>query len=379
MFKPLAMTLLVTLAPLAVAADNTTDFAFEPAISQLAPAEMPLLDIDRAGERLVAVGERGLVVVSDDDGASWRQVDMPVSTTFTALDFADARSGWAVGHAGIIVYTADGGDNWQVQFDGNEANRQYLEHATRELASMRETLNQLQASELDQQAIDDFQYRLEDAEFAVQDAGQALQEGPVNPFLDVLMLNNREGFALGAYGMLYRTADGGDNWELAISGIDNPDRYHYYAMAADKQGNLYMSGEAGLLYVSQDVGANWRRVEGVYEGSLFGILTQGDTVLTFGLRGNIFRSTDAGERWSAVDSGRQYSLYGGDVLADGRIVLVGAAGQVLVSRDGGENFRAWSHPARQTLSGAIAASGDDFYIVGLGGVQAQRDLEAADD
>lgn len=38
--------------------------------------------------RLVAVGERGVVLLSDDGGAHWRQGVVPVSITLTAVRFA---------------------------------------------------------------------------------------------------------------------------------------------------------------------------------------------------------------------------------------------------------------------------------------------------
>ena len=49
--------------------------------SPLATASL-LVDVARAGERLVAVGERGHVVLSDDGGETWRQSgSVPVQTT----------------------------------------------------------------------------------------------------------------------------------------------------------------------------------------------------------------------------------------------------------------------------------------------------------
>ena len=380
MFRPLLAALLSAAALLPLQSPlAATDFAFQQAIPQLAPAQMPLLDVVDTGERLIAAGERGLILISDDKGASWRQGEVPVSATLTALSFADANNGWAVGHAGTILHTSDGGESWELQFDGNEANRQYLAHVQAVAAAMGEEFAQLQASGAEQVELDDFQYALEDAEFNVEDAQEALEKGPVDPFLNVLMLDASRGFAMGAYGMLYRTEDGGDNWQLGIGGIDNPDRYHYYAMAADTAGNLVLSGEAGLLYVSRDGGDNWRRVEGLYDGSLFGVLTQGDAVITFGLRGNIFRSTDQGETWAPVDSGESYSLYGGEVLDNGKILLVGAAGQVLSSTDAGQSYTAWNHPARQTLSSAAAVDGAGYYLIGMGGIEAVKQLGAEND
>ena len=59
-----------------------------------------LLDIAAAGERLVAVGERGHILVSEERGESWRQVEVPTTAMLTRVFFFDETLGWAVGHDG---------------------------------------------------------------------------------------------------------------------------------------------------------------------------------------------------------------------------------------------------------------------------------------
>ena len=67
--------------------------------------------------RIVAVGERGLVILSDDRGASWRQVPSPVSVTLTMVRFADEQHGVAVGHGGTVLTTDDAGTTWRLPSD----------------------------------------------------------------------------------------------------------------------------------------------------------------------------------------------------------------------------------------------------------------------
>jgi photosystem II stability/assembly factor-like uncharacterized protein len=45
----------------------------QPAIPTAKAKRAVLLGLTRAGERLVAVGERGIVLLSDDAGVNWRQ------------------------------------------------------------------------------------------------------------------------------------------------------------------------------------------------------------------------------------------------------------------------------------------------------------------
>jgi len=336
---------------------------------------MPLIDIAKTGERLVAIGERGLVIVSDDEGLVWRQAEVPVSATLTALSFGASRVGWAVGHAGVILHTDDGGNSWQRQFDGRDANKLYLEFTKKQLKHLQGQINALSksspaaAGDTEDPVLAELEYQLEDAIFAVEDAESALENGPADPFLDVLALSTDSAIAVGAYGMIYRTDNGGKTWHLASAGIENIDRYHYYAIVQNADGILYLSGEAGLLYRSTDGGTHWERLEELYDGSLFGLIVKGKRVLAFGLRGNIFLSNDKGYTWARWDNPHEYSLYGGSVLSDGVVVLLGSGGLVLMADEETGALRAFNDPTRTTFSAAVRGSGADLIVVGMNGVR----------
>ena len=76
------------------------------------PGRILLMDVTRAGDRLVTVGERGFTLVSDDAGQSWRAVATPVTRSLTRVAFENDKLGVAVGHGGSIVRTEDGGETW---------------------------------------------------------------------------------------------------------------------------------------------------------------------------------------------------------------------------------------------------------------------------
>lgn len=354
---------------------NAEDFVFSPAIAVSDAPSLPLLDIARAGDRLVAVGERGLVIVSDDEGESWRQAEVPVSATLTALSFATARKGWAVGHSGVILHTDDGGNSWQRQFDGNDANQQFLDYANKQVVKFTGQINALSkagdtaASDSTAPALADLEYELEEAMFAQEDAQAAVDSGPADPFLDVLAISADTAIAVGAYGMIYRTDNAGKTWQLGVAGIENIDRYHYYAIARSEHGQMFLSGEAGLLYRSSDNGFIWERFDELYDGSLFGLVAKGHSVVAFGLRGNIFRSDDDGGTWSQWDNPNEYSLYGGSVLADGGVVLLGSGGLVLLVDEQSSEIRAFNDPSRATFSAAVKGAGSELLVVGMNGIR----------
>ena len=340
------------------------DFAVRPSLPIRDLAGSQLIDITRAGDRLVAVGERGLIAFSDDQGVSWQQSRVPVSESITAVSFPTAEHGWAVGHGGVILHSGDGGESWQQQFDGNDANRQKLDYVTDRFMALEQAMQEAESA-----PDPDLEYELEEAQYAVEDAELAIETGPADPFLDVWFADAQRGWAVGAYGMIYRTDNGGLQWRLAAAGIENIEGYHYYSIDPAGGDTLYLSGEAGLLYRSDNGGDQWVRLGLDYDGSLFGVIALSEnSVLCFGLRGNIFRSDDRGETWTTLTpaDGPGLSFYGGKRTPTDTVMLVGAGGVMASSADG-ENFSFEVHSARNTFSSLVALE-EDLLLVGMGGL-----------
>lgn len=326
-----------------------------------------MLDITRAEKRLVAVGERGVIIYSDD-GNSWQQAAVPLSETLTAVSFINGQQGWAVGHGGSILHSSDGGKSWQLQFDGNRANQQWLSYTKEKKAVLDAKIQN--STNTDPGQLSKLEYLQEDAGFAIEDAETALATGPADPFLDIWFGDANNGIAVGAYGMIYRTDNGGADWKLAAAGINNPDRYHYYSITADSKNRLFLSGEAGLMYRSLDGGLNWTRLGPFYEGSLFGVLSHGDSILSFGLRGNVFQSHDGGENWQPASDDIPFSLHGGHILNNGDILLVGSAGGMAISTDGGASYTSQYHASRSGFSAVVGESANEVFVVGMSGIVA---------
>ncbi|MDB6083610.1 MAG: glycosyl hydrolase, partial [Gammaproteobacteria bacterium] len=114
----LAAGLCIATAPgtSAHAEDVRPELRIQPAEHVAAANQEMMLSAALAGKRIVAVGNRGVVLLSDDDGKTYRQArTVPVSTSLTGVWFADAQVGWAVGHWGAILKTSDGGETWNIQ------------------------------------------------------------------------------------------------------------------------------------------------------------------------------------------------------------------------------------------------------------------------
>jgi len=307
--RPTVATLLVlTLGAVAAAAQEP--IAPEPAAQAPLAGKTLLLDAAVEDDHLVAVGDRGHILTSSDNGASWRQAEVPTRATLTGVYFHDRERGWVVGHDAAILRTADGGSTWEIVHWGPEEE---------------------------------------------------------SPLLDVWFSDADNGFAIGAYGSFYRTSDSGRTWGFEpISEWD----FHLHHLARSDDGHLYIAAEAGMIYRSDDGGETWVELPSPYEGSFFGTLPlEGNAVLVFGLQGHLYRSDDAGETWTPIETGTTAMLTDGIRLTDGTLVISGLGGTLLVSADGGSTFDLLPQPDRRGISAIVEAGEENLLVVGEFGVK----------
>lgn len=331
-------------------------------------AESLLLDIARAGERLVAVGERGHILYSEDEGMTWIQVQVPTDVMLTRLFFIDDLQGWAVGHDGNVLHSRDGGVSWVLQRDGvasqSAINEQRAGRALSEFEALRAQL--AVASDTDASALE---AALDDAQWMLDSARTVLDE-PLYapPLMDVWFSSPERGWAAGAYGVLLHTANGGRDWTDWSHKVDNPEELHLNGVVGDGQGGLYLASEWGIVFVSANEGEAWHPVESGYEGSFFGLLhnLKSGSLFAYGLLGTIYRSADQGKNWEQLDSGVSASLFGAHA-GDDTLVFVGQSGTATYTQDDGGNFSAEVQARRDGLFGVAPLGDGEFIATGEGG------------
>jgi photosystem II stability/assembly factor-like uncharacterized protein len=340
----------VSIAALAAAAGGGAwrDVLDTPALqSPLAPRAL-LNGLARAGGRVVAVGQRGHVLLSDDAGASWRQADVPVSSDLVAVSFPDEMHGWAVGHDGVVLHSADGGATWNRQLDGVRAGALLVEHYQRPAGPADDPKR---------------------AAALLDEAKRFAAQGAETPLLDVWFADRSNGYVVGAFGLALRTVDGGATWQPLLHALDNPKGLHLYAVRGIGA-DVYIVGEQGLALKLDRDGGRFRALALPYQGTLFGLAGHARAIVAHGLRGTALRSTDGGASWQPVPTGLQVGLTGSATDADGRFVLVSQAGHVLVSRDDGASFSALKLERPLPAAAVIAAGKGALVVAGPRGAQA---------
>lgn len=317
-----------------------------PSLQSAKAIQAPINALAKAGGRLVAAGQRGHILFSDN-GTRWTQAQVPVSSDLTALAFPGGSQGWAVGHEGVVLHSQDAGKTWSKQLDG----RQIAELLLKQYGNP--------ADPEDAQA-----QRLK------QDAELFATQGADKPLLDVWFADERHGYVTGAFNLILRTEDGGQSWQPWMDHVDNPRSMHLYGIRP-AAGTLFMVAEQGLVLKLDAERQHFVKVDLPYEGTLFGLLGDDQLVLVYGLRGNALRSLDGGATWSAVDTGIKDGITSGLIADDGSILLASQAGQLLRSTDRGASFtRVPVDRVAPNFALAPAADGA-VALAGLGGVRVQ--------
>jgi photosystem II stability/assembly factor-like uncharacterized protein len=323
--------------PLAAGAAPFRDVLDTPAQKSALAARGLLSGLALAGARIVAVGQRGHVLTSDDAGQTWSQAEVPLSSDLNAVHFPQPDTGYAVGHDGVVLKSVDAGRSWTRLLDGRGLGDVLVAYYTKSA---------------------DEKWLAEAKRFAAQ--------GAENPFLDVWFQDAGTGFVVGAFGLVLRTADGGKTWQPLLHASDNPKALHLYAVRR-VGADLFIAGEQGTL-LKWD-GQRFAALTTPYPGTLFGVVGNERAVLAHGLRGNLVRSTDGGRSWAAVPTGLGVGLTASTVDAQGRFVIVSQAGHVLVSRDDGASFAPLKIERPIPAAAVVGAGAGTLVVAGPRGVQ----------
>lgn len=281
-----------------------------PAIIAPKATQSILLDIARAGQRIVIAGDRGHILYSDDEGERWVQASVPSQKMLTAISFVSDQTGYAVGHDAIILKTDDGGSTWQKVY--------------------------------------------ENLELGV-------------PLLDIWFASEGKGIAVGAYGLTVKTDNSGNTWEVISDAIGNADEMHLNVIVGNQK-EIVIAGEQGVLFHSNDRGHNWQSINSGYNGSWFGLVQKHDQQLWLsGLRGTVYQSNNRGQEWSAEFTGLTQTLFGATLLNDQYPVLVGDAGTVAIKQNNRWHSKQLDH--RKTLNAVLPTQDRHLIVVGEMGVE----------
>jgi photosystem II stability/assembly factor-like uncharacterized protein len=312
-----------------------------------------LNDLCSVGSNCWAVGERGVVLTSLDQGTTWSVAALPFDCKLQCVTFLTNRIGWIAGTTidrystdsqAVLLATRDGGMTW-----------------TDTLA---------------------------DSTAAAAVPGPII--GPqISAIYQVQFFGLQDGLAVATVGQhqratLLRTSDGGRSWTIVQSDADQSEwasaaflslqegivaghRLSFGAYVAEKvitlnhpdgtnrcvsdisltaDGQGWMCGDGGLLLATVDSGISWTVANTAISTSLQFALDlntiahHGTTVLTAGSPGSaVLRSTDSGRTWDFVALPGTVPVSRIRFVADHSALAVGSCGSVYRTDDDGASWK----------------------------------------
>ena len=183
--------------------------------------------------------------------ATWEQM-LPLTTAqpLKGVTFVSASTGWAVGGAGVVLRTCDGGRSWR--------------------------------------------------RVSVPLLHDALY--------DAAFTSTAHGWVVGQHGAIVRTVDGGYTWDSVLRPVTNT----LLAVSAYSSRTLVAVGEHGTIVRTTDGGAHWSKRTSPSPSSLTDVrFFSAEIVVAVTDRGSILRSTNAGKTWAYARkrSSKSYGVY----------------------------------------------------------------------
>lgn len=218
---------------------------------------------------IVAVGERGMVLVSLDMGQTWLQKKTGISETLFKVTFIDNKI-YSVGTNGTIIVSNNFGESW------------------------------------------------------------AKLNSPTNKIIyDIHFIDKMNCFTAGWEGQIMHSKDGGISWSLNRTGNDN---YLRSITFRDNKLGLAVGG-GGKILRTDNGGNDWKliNVNTASAFNRVSFINENIAIAVSG-KGEIFRTTDTGLSWTLLQSGVFASLSDLASFPDGQVCIIGSNGTLLTRK-----------------------------------------------
>jgi photosystem II stability/assembly factor-like uncharacterized protein len=142
-------------------------------------------------------------------------------------------------------------------------------------------------------------------------------------FNSVQFVDGDNGFITGEFGAVYRTIDGGANWNAAPR---IPNDFYPYAALFVSPLEGYVSGLAGAMLRTVDGARSWTTLDNPGALPQFGLARQAGAIYSVGMGGSLQRLDN--NRWTALDYGTQAPAFLRGIAPAGadRLLIAGALG-----------------------------------------------------
>ena len=256
-------------------------------------------------QNIVTVGSSGVILSSQDDGATWQRQQIPSWPSF--LDITSCAGGLfaALAFEGEVWLSEDGGLTWDLSKLPTEEAPQAIQCDPSGNLWVVGSFSTISIS---------------------RDGGanwdlSSLDEDII--FTDIQFFDNRTAYIAGEFGSLLKTADAGANWEFMPP---MPDEFYPQSMYFEDLNRGWIAGLGGVVLATDDGGETWETQSTGTLVTLYTLAKSNGQLFVTGGEGSIFRYD--GNGWKPVDHGRPFRQYlrGIEPLSEQRLIVSGPAG-----------------------------------------------------
>ncbi|MCH2202216.1 MAG: YCF48-related protein [Fuerstiella sp.] len=298
-----------------------------------------LYDVATVGLRCWAVGERGVILRSDDAGKTWKSGVLPFDCSLNSVCFLTNRIGFVAGtrldlHSksdrGVLLTTRDGGQTWKnVSPDVRLRGLRSIRFFGLEKGVAITTPNQNQGGTL----------------LITTDAGQTWKEMESHKgradWVSAAFMRPNEGILVGrgqAYGLV-------NNNKLTILGYPRNTLQTVNAASLSDDGRAWIVGDGGYIRRSTNRGVSWKiparfpdEIRDVY--CFRSVVHDGERVCVAGTpASSALVSVDSGTTWTRVPCARGGSINRLIRTGSDSLLAVGSWGMILQSDNFGQSWK----------------------------------------
>lgn len=231
-----------------------------------------------AGQRVWLLCQRGEILLSEDQGRTWRIRPLPSAVTFRAITFLDSRRGFVAGEDGTLLATKDGGSSWTQVPLPTQANLTSI-HFVAELGWLSGWSGLI---------------------LHTTDGGATWSPQPTGVLQgleSVYFVDSQHGWTVGWLGTILRTTDGGQTWQRTAANID---LWSLNAIYFRDPSRGWAVGFNGQILRTRDGGVTWERQASPVQKWLTSVQFDASGRGWIAADNQLLMSEDDGESWKPV-------------------------------------------------------------------------------
>lgn len=253
----------------------------------------------------IAAGDSGKIIITENGGDEWRNINLPTKTTFHDCYISDNGISIVVGDNSTIIQSTD----HLVTYNHLEVNGDYS-------------------------------------------------------LFGVTFVDSRKGFIVGTKGLLLVTYDGGRNWEREALNTNEL----LYDITFLNTNNGFICGWNGTILNTTDGGINWDTVEKFTMKYLKNLDFFNEKLgVAVGGGNEIFLTKNGGKSWSEIIVKQRGGIQSAKFVNEKLIILPGNRGELIISKNTGDSWSLFDTKTFMNFTDIERTSNGNIFISAVNG------------